>query len=368
MRRVLSLKRLAILAGVLVLVGGAAVGAHAIQSRRQAGVLKTQAERAEATAAGDPEKLDEAARYYKQYLKYRKTDEAAYVRYAQLMAGRAKTDPKQTEPAVEALEGFLRQFPEYPDDRKTLIDYSIRLGRLGTAKQHLKMLIGEKPDDLTGPFKDDPGLLDKAATCELGAGGDFGTAVKYLDAAVRSPKGAKPEVVARLLGLLNSNKGYSDPKHTPSEYVNDILLTKEPYASDVAARVVAARYLLLKGETGRARDHVDHALKMPGGASNPDALMAAAELELTEMLGKGPEVIQPQLKKAEDHLRVAVGADPKNVAAGLMLSQVLADQGSAGRPSTCSAGPPRRSARRTTSTSSSWTGSSTWGNSNCRRS
>ena len=324
MRRVLSLKRLSILLAVAVAGASGTVAVHAVQGRRQAAILKTQAEKAEAGANGDPEKLDEAARYYQQYLKYRKTDEDAYVRYAHLMAGRAKADPKLAEPAVQALEGFLRQFPEYSDDRKTLIDLSLKLGRLNTAKQHITMLM-EAP---SGAFKDDAELLDKAATCELGLGGDFGSAVKYLDRAVRSPKGARPEVAARLLGLLNGNRAYNHPEHTTSEYL-DILLTKEPYAGDVAARVVAARFMFLKGETERARGQIDYAInKMPGGAANPDARMAAAEIELVEI--KGPETIQPQLQKAEDHLRVAAGADPKNVAAGLMLSRVLADQAKRG--------------------------------------
>ncbi len=323
MRRVLSVKRLAILAGVVAVLVGGAVAAHAIQSRRQSSVLKTQAERAAAAAATDPERLDDAVRYYKQYLKYRKTDEEAFSRYAHLLTDRAKAEPKYTEPAVNALEEYLRQFPDHPDDRRTLIDLSMRLGRLTTARQHVGMLL----DAPGGAFAENPDLLDKAAACELGLGGDFGTAIKYLDKAVRTRR-AKPEVAARLLGLLNGNKGYSHPSHTPGEYV-DILLTSEPYASDVAARVVAARYLLLKGELARAGDQIEHALaKMPGGATDPEARMAAAELELFKI--KDAESVQPQLKKAEEHLRTAVTAAPADVGAGLMLSRVLADQGKRG--------------------------------------
>jgi hypothetical protein len=45
-RRVLSLKRLAILVGVFAALAGGAVGVHAVQARRQATILKTQAEKA----------------------------------------------------------------------------------------------------------------------------------------------------------------------------------------------------------------------------------------------------------------------------------------------------------------------------------
>lgn len=323
MRRVLSIKRLGILAATFVALAGGAVAVHAVQARRQAAVLKTQAEKAEAAAATDPTRYDDAVRYYQQYLKYRKTDEAAYVRYAQLVTAKAKADPKHTEQAVQALEEFLRQFPEYPDDRKALIDLSLRLGRLNTAKQHVTMLL-EAP---SGAFKDDPDLLDKAATCELGLGGDFDSAVKYLDRAVRSPKATSPEPAARLLGLLNANKAYNVPGYGTNDYVQ-LLLETEPYKSNVAARVVAARFQLVKAQVQYAEENIGIALKMSGGATNPDARMAAAELELAQM--KGPETIRPRLEKAEEHLRVAVGADPKNVPAGLMLSRVLADQAKRG--------------------------------------
>jgi tetratricopeptide (TPR) repeat protein len=318
-RRVLSLKRLTILVATVAVLAGGAVGVHAIQSRRQAAVLKVQAERAVAAAATDPAKLDEAANLYKQYLKYRRTDEAAYAEYAALMTKRAKADPRHAVEAVNALEGYLRQFPDHPDDRRTLIDLCLRVGRLPSAKQHISLLL-KTP---AGGLDDDPDLLDKAATCELAAGGDFGTAVRLLDTALKTNR-ARPEVAERLLGLLNANKAYADPRYTPDQYL-DILLTREPYRSDVGARVVAARFMTQKGQLPAARDAIAFALtQLPGGATNADARMAAAELELREI--KGVESVQPQLKKAEDHLRTAALAEPKNVGVWLMLAGVLRDQ------------------------------------------
>ncbi len=326
MRRVLSVKRLAILLGVVAAVVATTVGVHAVQYQRQATVFKARAERAEATADGDPEKLAEAAQHYKQYLKFRKTDEPAFTSYAHLMAARAKADPKLTEPAAQALEEYLRQFPEHPDDRRALVDLYLALGKTGNALQHIEMLLR------TPAGEDDPDLLDKAATCEYAAG-DFARAVDRLHLAVDTapkPHKAKPEVAARLLGLLNGNKSYSNPGRSPDRYI-EILLRDEPYASDVTARVLAARFLLVKGNVRDARKHAEIALTMPKGATNAEARMAMAEMEIAEIRAGNPEAIGGQLKKAEDHLWVAVKSEPKNVGAGIMLSRVLADMGERGK-------------------------------------
>lgn len=325
MRRVLSVKRLGILLGILAAVVATAVGVHAVQYQRQATVYKTRAERTEADAAGDPEKLAEASDYYKQYLKFRKTDEEAFTKYAHLMTARAKADPKLTEPASQALEDYLRQFPEHPDDRRVLVDMYLKLGKTGNALQHIEMLLKSPAGE------DDPELLDKAATCEVGS--DFARAVERLHQAVDTapkPHRAKPEVVARLLGLLNGNKSYANPQRPQDRYLG-ILIHDEPYKSDVTARVLAARFMLLKGNVRDARTHAEFALTMPKGGTSADARIAMAELELVEMRGKSPDEIAGQLKKAEDHLWIAVKNDPKNVAAGLILSRVLADQGERGK-------------------------------------
>ncbi|QDU19984.1 tetratricopeptide repeat protein [Urbifossiella limnaea] len=324
MRRVLSLNRLGILLGVLVVVVASAVGVHAVQTERQAAVLKTRAEKAEQEGAADPERLADAATYYKQYLKYRKTDEEAFTRYASLQQARAKTDNKHTEAAAQAVEEFLRQFPHHADDRRAVVDLYLKLGKPANALSHIEILLA------TPAGKDDPDLLDKAATCEL-AENDFARAVERLDRAVSAtPHRAKPEIVARLLGLLNSNKNYANPERTPERYVG-ILLDDEPYRDDVKARVLAARYLLLKGNVKAARKEAEHALTLKDGLTSAEARMAMAEMEMADLRGKPPEGIAEQLKKAEDQLWMAVKSEPKNVAAGIMLSQILADQAQRGK-------------------------------------
>jgi tetratricopeptide (TPR) repeat protein len=318
-RRVLSWKRLLIVLGVLLTLSAATYGVYVVQVRRHATILLDQARNEEAAAAADPSKRDDAITHLEQYLKYRPKDEEAFQRYASLQFARAKADPQQSYTTKDGVEKFLRQFPEHTDERRKLIDLYMTLGQLSSARQHIKMLF-----DAGGAFKEDPDLLAKAATCEIGLGGDPLQAVKYLDTAVQTKK-ATPETFEQLLGILQNNKGFSDPRYTPAKYL-DTLVNEDPYRSSVEARVVAARFMLQRGETQNARDHITHVLtKMSGGASHPEALMAAAALELSEI--KTPESIKPQMKKAQVHLEAAFAVAPGDIRTGLMLARVLTDQG-----------------------------------------
>ncbi|MDB5308757.1 MAG: tetratricopeptide repeat protein [Gemmataceae bacterium] len=319
MRRVLSWKRLLIVLGVLVTLSAATYGVHAVQNRRHATALKERAAKAAEASATDPAKAEEAISLLEQYLKFRPRDEEAFHRYSTLMFAQAKADPKQASAAAEAGEKFLRQFPDHPDDRRKLIDLYVDLGRLMNARQHIQIMFDTRPE-----LKEDVDLLDKAATCELGLGGDVGQAVRYLDTAVQTKK-APPRVFERLLGMLYGKNAYSDPRYTPAKYL-EVLLNEEPYRSDIAARVVAGRFMLLSGETQNARKHITDAItNMRDGATDADALMALAELELAEI--KTSETIRAQLKKAEAHLQTAFTAHKKNVRVGLMLAQVLTEEG-----------------------------------------
>lgn len=316
MRRVISWKRLLIVFGVLFITSVAVYGLHVVQNRRHASSKKENATKLLADGTKDPAKRDEAIKLLDQYLKMEPGDEATFRKYAEVNFERAKDEPKQSLAASEAVEKFLRQFPENPAERKKLIELYLTIAKLESARQHIRILF-----DKGREFREDVDLLDKAATCEVGLGGDIAQAVKYLDEAIQTKK-APPRIVERMLGLLHNTKAYNDPRFTPSKYVG-ILVNEDPYRSDVEARVLAGRYLLTAGDATNARRHIKDALAMPGGATNSEALIAAAELERSEI--KSAETVQPQLKKARAHLETAFALDKKNVRAGLMLAENLTD-------------------------------------------
>jgi tetratricopeptide (TPR) repeat protein len=316
-RRVISWKRFAVVLAILLIATAATFGVHALQSRRNADALRRQAESYLSDKTIEPAKLNEAITLLDKYLKMRPKDEEAYRKYAQIQLDRAKTEPKKGQEAADALEKFLRQFPEHPDERRRLIALYIELPNLTAARQHIRILF-----DRGGEFKEDVDLLDQAAACEVGLSGDIAQAVKYLDDAIATRK-APPRIVEKMLGLLHGTKAYNDPRFTPGKYL-EILLKQDPYRTDVEARVLAGQFLLKTGDLQNARRHITDALAMPGGSINPEALLAAAALERSEI--KSAETVQPQLKKARVHLEAAFALDKKNVRVGLALAETLTDQ------------------------------------------
>lgn len=317
MRRVISWKRLLIVLGILLVTGVAVAGLHAVQSRRHA-TSKLEHAKELLKDRKDAEKVDDALKKLDEYLKQKPGDEPSFRLFAEVNLERTKTDPKYAYPATEAVEKFLRQFPENPPERKQLIDLYMLIGKLESARQHIRILF-----DKGREYREDTDLLDKAATCEVGLGGDIPQAVKYLDDAIQTKK-APPRIVERLLNILHNTKAFNDPRFTPGKYVG-ILVNDEPYRGDIEARVLAGRYLLMAGDGVNARRHITDALAMPGGASNSEAMMAAAELERSEI--KSAETVMPQLRKSRTFLESAFNLDKKNVRAGLMLAENLTDLG-----------------------------------------
>ncbi|HEY2910790.1 MAG TPA: tetratricopeptide repeat protein, partial [Gemmataceae bacterium] len=318
MNRVISWKRLAIVAGILLGMGAATFGIHVVQVRRQADIFKSRAYKIADEANGDSEKIGASIELLDTYLKFKPKDEEAFRRFAQLKRDRAKVEPQYTREAAEALDKYLRQFPEHPDERRQLIELYIDTAQLASARQHIRILFDSRDE-----FKHDVDLLDKAASCEFTLG-DVAQAVKYLDDAIATKK-APPRIVERLLNMLLGMKAFNDPRYTPAKYI-EILTNQEPYRNDIDARITAGLFLLRTGEMENARRHIAAALAMPGAATNSEALMAAAALERAVMR-KAPETIPSQLKKARAYLEQAFAADKKNVRVGLRLSETLLDQG-----------------------------------------
>ncbi|HUR53455.1 MAG TPA: hypothetical protein VMZ71_04965, partial [Gemmataceae bacterium] len=113
-----------------------------------------------------------------------------------------------------------------------------------------------------------------------------------------------------------------DPKFTVSKYLEK-LISDEPYKSSVAARVVAGRFLLHR-EPENARTYINHALNvMPGGSSNPDALLVAAELALVDA-AKDEKAAAEHLNTAKGYLEKAFSIDPKDIRIGILYADSLA--------------------------------------------
>lgn len=320
MHRTLYWKRLLIVAAVVVAFGGAVFAVHHVQFKNQVSIFKTRAEQAEAEIGGDPAKRGEVIDLYAKYLKFRPADEGAYQRYAHLLLEQVKAQPATARATAAGVEGFLRAFPAHTGERRELAELYSAGGKHLNARQHLDMLF-DAPGD---KFRTDVEVLELAAECERGLG-DLPKALAHLNAAVATGR-APVRVYKRALELNYANTG--DARRTAAiDAILRTLIEDSRFKDDLTARVAAAQFqrFLGTGYMQDARKNIAVALKLPGGADDPETLLAAAEIEVAEI--KTLDQLPVQLKKAEDYLRTAHARDPKHVGAGALLAEVLTRQG-----------------------------------------
>jgi len=124
---------------------------HGYQVDRNAESLKVQAE--VARTAGNKE---EAVKLYSQYLRHR-DDREGYKSLAELTVEVAK-DPQATQndffKAYTVLEEAVRRYPDLDSVRMTLIDYTIAMGRVADAQDHIRYLKEQGSKDTTIPLKE----------------------------------------------------------------------------------------------------------------------------------------------------------------------------------------------------------------------
>ncbi|MBY0459742.1 MAG: hypothetical protein K2V38_20680, partial [Gemmataceae bacterium] len=282
---------------------------------------------------------------YAKYLKFKPSDEEAYHKYARLLFAQVAARPEpadgdkrpgqptndsltelagapdraNVEKTLAGVEGFLRAFPGHTAERRELAGLYARHGRWASAKQHTEMLFATPG----GAFKADVEALELAAECEQGLG-DLGKAVALLNEAIKTGR-APVRTYKKSLELNFAN--VADPQRNANITACLEALLRDPrFVNDVSARIAAAQFQRFLGEPRNARENVTYALeKIPGGADHPDALLAAAELEVYEI--KTLDQAPAQLAKARAYLDKAHERAPANVAIGSLLAEVLTRQG-----------------------------------------
>ena len=322
MRRTLYWKRLLIVAAVALVLCGGVFAVHRFQAANQSSIVLEQAAKSAAAAETDPAQRGEAINKYKQYLKFRPDDEAAFQKYANLLLDEAKANPATALTAADGAEAFLRAFPKHPPERQRLAELyiaSAQFSKLGLAKQHLEILL----DTPGGNYRENIEVLEMAAACERGQSNLPG-AIAHLNAAIKTDKAP---VRLYVLAMQTHYANKEDAKRIGQvEDLLGVLRTNARFKENLEARVATARFELALGNLDPARADLDKAFgRAPGfpnlgGDNNADALFAQAEWELASAKadqGKEPFV------KAEALLRKAFGLDKKNVAVGMLLAEVL---------------------------------------------
>jgi tetratricopeptide (TPR) repeat protein len=320
-RRTLYWKRLLIVVAATILLCGGVFGVHHFQVRSQSSVYRDRAERAAVASETDPAQRGEAVRLYKQYLKFNPRDEASYQKYAALQFADAKADPTPAtvERAAAGVEDFLRAFPNHPEERQKLAELYLSTGqgsKFPLVKQHIEMLFTAP----TGDYRTNIEVREMAAECELVLDPVNGidAALVHLQAALETGK-APVRVYVRAMELHYLNKKDRESRNKIVALLT--ALRSGRFEKSLQARIAAARFEMVLGNMGLARDDMKYAFETLAGSSDPDALLAKAELELSS--AKTPEEAVEAHVKAEDLLRKAFGLAPNNVAVGMLLAEVL---------------------------------------------
>jgi tetratricopeptide (TPR) repeat protein len=125
---------------VVVVLAGALVGTHAIQSGRIPDALRRQAERA--TADG---KTNSAIRYLQQYLEFRPNDIDVQDRLAELLREKSGDDARSS--LIFLYDKILRADPSRHATRREALKLCLRVGRYTDAAAHADTLLKEFPTD-----------------------------------------------------------------------------------------------------------------------------------------------------------------------------------------------------------------------------
>ncbi len=323
MRRSFHWKRFVVVVVVFCLLGGTLLAINQVQVRRHASVIKMIAEKAEAEINGNKEQRAKAIDLYERYLKFHPNDEGAAERYARLLFDQHEVDPSRsvTDDVVIGVERVLRLFPNHPDLRRSLAELYLKSGRVQNAREHFDFLLKSPPTDPTKHVE----LLELRAVCDF-ATRDLTAATDRLRQALAVPD-VPLDVQVRLfeqtLKWLHDNKSDGQRETKIAYYIRD-LKEKKPYSSHLGARITVARFELFRRDLTSARRDVNVALGLPGGDRDPDVLLAAAELEVSEVQTAAD--VKPKLAAARAYLEKAFSINPKNVAVALYLAETADKQ------------------------------------------
>lgn len=141
--RQLNGRFLLILTGVMVLSAGSVFLIHRAQSGRIARALLRQAKRAE-----EQSRLDLKMKFLGRYLEFRPKDNAVRAELGQTLASpEVAVTHRGRERALFVLEQVLLHEPDRQDSRRQLVRIAMQLGRQDVAREHLKTLETQLPND-----------------------------------------------------------------------------------------------------------------------------------------------------------------------------------------------------------------------------
>lgn len=197
-----TVKRLAILIGIIAILGGGGYLLWAFQVERLAHGVVAQAEQAEKEG-----KYEQAIELYRQHLAVMPGDLEVQIKYADALLKGEKTSKRQEE-ALAIYDDLLRQFPVRDDVRRRAADLTFEIGSIDKARLHLDILLKTARDDGHLEY-----LRGRCAEVDK----EFEQAEKYYAAAVEHKGPERFEAVQRRAVLLRDRLGKADEAKTVME-------------------------------------------------------------------------------------------------------------------------------------------------------
>jgi len=234
---------------------------HGFQMKRTAGLMLRQAK-----AAQEKGQLDEAVQFYTYYVNYAPEDDEAYCTLAMLVTDQSEKRPNRRAfmRAFLMLEQAARRDPENVDVLFRLVDYSMEIGRMSDAAEHLKRLRTKFPGDSE--------LEVKLGRCQM-ATEHFREAIASFQGVVASdPRNG--EAYIELARLLRDKAG--DPDQADA-VVNQMVTAN---GTSAKARLLRGQYRQENDDLAGAKEDVLRALEM--APDNAEVLVAAAQLAMDE--------------------------------------------------------------------------------------
>jgi cellulose synthase operon protein C len=294
--RTLNVRFLAWLVASLMLLAGGVFSVHAFQVRRNSGVLKQQAELAEAE-----KRFDDAAKYYVLYLGYEPNDRAARLALARALGSKANKTLKDQKRIFEIYEAILREEPENHDLRRQAVDIALGMRRFNDALEHLGAL-------LKGPCANDGRLEQLSAFCRAAKNDNDRAVTLYLRAITHAP--AHRASYVQLAELYTRMDKVKEADRVMLRLVNE-------NKNDYRAHLARARYL---GQRRMLQEQEQETIQAHTLAPNQsEAILAMADLSLSRR----------KFDEARAYLMEGGKLYPDNAAFYLALANVAMSAGQA---------------------------------------
>jgi cellulose synthase operon protein C len=295
-----TVKRLAILIGVIALVGGGGYFLWAFQVERKAHGVTAKADRAEKDG-----NYGEAEQLYREYLAVRPDDIAVQLKYAEALLKNEKASKRQAE-ALAIFESIVGRYPGRDDVRRRAAELAAEIGAAEKARAHLAILLKSSEGD---------GHLEYLMARCYEQDGEFERAAESYRSAIEHKAPERIEAAQQLAMLLTRDKDKVGKKERDeADGVIDAMVKSEP--DDYRAYLARGRYRQASGGKG-SRDDFEKALQL--APDRPEVYLEVASAVDRE---SGSDAARQVLDRG-------LAAAPKSVAIYVALANLQQKAGNA---------------------------------------